>query len=67
MFKKSLKKKKKEKKWRRVGRELNEILAKQGPPDAVPGNVFTCWSLIHDLIENAVDDPEKQQLLSVAE
>ena len=54
------------KKWRKVGRELNDILAKQGP-EAVPANVFTYWSLIRDLVENAVDDPEKQQLLSVAE
>ena len=54
------------KKWRRVGRELNEILAKQGH-DAVPANIFTYWSLISDLVESAVNDLEKQQLLSVAE
>ena len=66
MFKKSLKKKKKEKKWRRVGRELNEILAKQGP-DGIPANIFTYWSLIRDFVESAVNDQEKQQLLSVAE
>lgn len=54
------------KKWRRVGRELNEILAKQCH-DAVPANIFTYWSLISDLVESAVDDLEKQQLLSVAE
>ena len=54
------------KKWRRVGRELNEILAKQGH-DAVPANIFTYWSLISDLVESAVNDMEKQQLLSVAE
>ena len=54
------------KKWRKVGRELNDILAKQGP-EAVPANVFTYWSLIRVLVENTVDDPEKQQLLSVAE
>jgi hypothetical protein len=47
------------KKWRRLGRELNEILAKQDP-DAIPANVFTYWTLIRDLVERAVDDPEKQ-------
>jgi hypothetical protein len=46
------------KKWRRVGRELNGNLAKYDP-DAVPANIFTYWGLTHDLVESAVDDPEK--------
>ena len=54
------------KKWVRVGRELNEILARQGP-DAVPANVFTYWGLIRDVVESVVNDLEKQQLLSVVE
>ena len=41
------------KKWVRVGRELNEILARQGP-DAVPANVFTYWGLIHDVVESSL-------------
>jgi hypothetical protein len=39
-------------------------LARQGP-DAVPANAFTYGVLIHDVVESAVDDPQK--LLSVAE
>ena len=50
------------KKWQRVGRELNEILSRQGP-DAVPANVFIYWGFIRDVVESTVDDPEKQQLL----
>ena len=35
--------------------------------NAVPANVFTYWGLICDVVESAVDDPQKQQRLSVAE
>lgn len=52
------------KKWQKVGRDLNDYLIKNGP-DSVPVSVFSYWSLIRDIVENT--DPDKRQLLSVAE
>ena len=54
------------KKWQRLGRALNDILTRQDP-NAVPANIFTYWGLIRDVVESAVDDPQKQQLLLVVE
>lgn len=54
------------KKWQKVGRDLNDKLQKEGP-DAVPVAAFSYWGLIRDIVETASDDPEKRQLLSVAE
>ena len=51
------------KKWQR---ELNEKLTSQGP-NAVPATIFSYWGLIRDVVEGTTDDPDKQQLLSVAE
>ncbi|XP_075413296.1 endogenous retrovirus group K member 24 Gag polyprotein-like [Tenrec ecaudatus] len=53
-------------KWQKVGRDLNDKLHKEGP-DAVPAAVFSYWGLIRDIVEAASEDPDKQQLLSVAE
>ena len=50
----------------KVDRELNEKLTRQGP-DAVPATTFSYWGLIHDVIESANEDPDRQQLLSVTE
>lgn len=52
------------KKWQKVGRDLNDYLIKNGP-DSVPVSVFSYWGLIRDIVEN--NDPDKRQLLSVAE
>ena len=41
-------------------------MSRQGP-NAVPSKVFTYSGLIPDVVESAVDDPAKQQLLSVVE
>ncbi|XP_075400816.1 endogenous retrovirus group K member 10 Gag polyprotein-like [Tenrec ecaudatus] len=53
-------------KWQKVGRDVNEKLHKEGP-NAVPAAVFSYWGLIRDIVEAASKDPDKQQLLSVAE
>ncbi|XP_075863058.1 uncharacterized protein LOC105858629 [Microcebus murinus] len=53
-------------KWQKVGRDLNNLLLNQGP-DAVPVSVFSYWGLIRDIVEGADSDPNKKQLLSVAE
>ncbi|XP_075400831.1 endogenous retrovirus group K member 24 Gag polyprotein-like [Tenrec ecaudatus] len=53
-------------KWQKVGRDLNDKLHKEGP-DAVPAAVFSYWGLIRDIVETTSKDPDKQQLLSVAE
>lgn len=52
------------KKWQKVGRDLNDYLIKNGP-DSVPVSVFSYWGLIRDIVETT--DPDKRQLLSVAE
>lgn len=52
------------KKWQKVGRDLNDYLIKNGS-DSVPVSVFSYWGLIRDIVETT--DPDKRQLLSVAE
>ena len=49
-----------------MDQELNEKLTRQGP-DTVPATTFSYWGLIRDVIESANEDPDRQQLLSVAE
>ncbi|KAM8980746.1 endogenous retrovirus group K member 10 Gag polyprotein-like [Sarcophilus harrisii] len=53
-------------KWQKVGKDLNDKLRKEGP-NSVPTTVFSYWGLIRDIVDSASDDPDKQQLLSVAE
>lgn len=54
------------KKWQKVGRDLNDKLQREGP-DSVPSTAFSFWGLIRDIVEATSTDPDKQQLLSVAE
>lgn len=53
-------------KWQKVGRELNDLLINEGQ-SAVSATIFSYWGLIRDIVEGSNSDPQKRQLLFLAE
>lgn len=52
--------------WQKVGLDLNDLIQSKGE-ETVPGTGFSYWGLIRDIIDNAENDEEHKQFLSVPE
>lgn len=52
--------------WQKVGRDLNSLIQTESN-EVVPSTIFSYWGLIRDIIDNAKNDGDRKQLLSVAE